>query len=68
LATSWADKYFIRLKDSLWEASESLRSISMLAGKDEHMNDIIQIRGYANNRHLVAQSALKQANEPKEGV
>ena len=46
------------LKQALYDAHCSLRAISELAGKDEFMEDINQIRAYANNRANVAKKAL----------
>lgn len=50
-----------RLREALYEASESLRSISRLAGKED-LATILDIRGYANSRYMVARKALEQSD------
>jgi UDP-N-acetylmuramoylalanine-D-glutamate ligase len=52
-----------RLRDALEQAAQSLESISKLAGRDEFMQDVLDIRGFANSRATVARAAL-QAEQP----
>jgi len=47
-----------RLEVALREAASSLETISKLAGRDEDMGDMMQVRGYANSRATVARAAL----------
>ena len=42
----------------LADAAQSLETISRLAGRDEFMKDMTQIRGYANSRARVAKGSL----------
>lgn len=46
------------LETALHEAASSLETISASAGRDEYMEDMLQVRGYANSRATVARSAL----------
>lgn len=46
------------VEKALHEASESLRSISRLAGRDKCMPDMAQVRAYAESRYRVARGAL----------
>lgn len=48
-----------RLRDALEQAAQSLESISKLAGRDEFMQDVLDIRGFANSRATVARAALQ---------
>lgn len=51
----------------LADAAQSLETISLQAGRDEFMKDMIQVRGYANSRARVAQGALSvSANQACE--
>lgn len=50
-----------RLRDALEQAAQSLESISKLAGRDEFMQDVLDIRGFANSRATVARAALQGA-------
>jgi UDP-N-acetylmuramoylalanine-D-glutamate ligase len=52
-----------RLRDALEQAAQSLESISKLAGRDEFMQDVLDIRGFANSRATVARAAL-QGEQP----
>mgnify|MGYP001774352798 CR=1 FL=1 len=52
-----------RLRDALEQAAQSLESISKLAGRDEFMQDVLDIRGFANSRANVARAAL-QGEQP----
>jgi len=47
-----------RLRERLQEAATSLETISELAGRDEMLEDMMQVRGYANSRASVAFAAL----------
>ncbi|GEM_PF-5791962 len=47
------------LRDALEQAAQSLESISKLAGRDEFMQDVLDIRGFANSRATVARAALQ---------
>lgn len=49
------------LRDALEQAAQSLESISKLAGRDEFMQDVLDIRGFANSRATVARAALQGA-------
>lgn len=51
------------LRDALEQAAQSLESISKLAGRDEFMQDALDIRGFANSRATVARAAL-QGEQP----
>lgn len=51
------------LRDALEQAAQSLESISKLAGRDEFMQDVLDIRGFANSRATVARAAL-QGEQP----
>lgn len=47
------------LREALEEACQSLQTISSLAGKPgENLEDISQVRGYANSRAEAARTAL----------
>ena len=50
-------------RDALEQAAQSLESISKLAGRDEFMQDVLDIRGFANSRATVARAAL-QGEQP----
>lgn len=47
-----------RLREALVGAATSLRTISNQAGRDPYMEDMLAVRGYANNRAGVAEFAL----------
>lgn len=51
------------LRDALEQAAQSLESISKLAGRDEFMQDVLDIRGFANSRATVARAAM-QGEQP----
>lgn len=51
----------VALVKALTEAYESLNTIATLAGKDDTLKDIVNIRGYAISRADVARTALKEA-------
>ena len=51
------------LRDALEQAAQSLESIGKLAGRDEFMQDVLDIRGFANSRATVARAAL-QGEQP----
>lgn len=53
-----------RLEEALDAAAKSLETLSNLSGKDGYLKNFTQVRGYANNRALVARAAL--AVEEKE--
>lgn len=46
------------LRKALGESAQSLRAIANMAGKDEYLKDVYQIRGYANSRASVAEEAI----------
>ncbi|MNX79513.1 hypothetical protein D3C86_1111430 [compost metagenome] len=46
------------LRSHLADAAQSLETISKLAGRDEFMKDMTDVRGYANSRAGVARGAL----------
>src|SRR5690606_40599755 len=46
------------LVEALDGAARSLETISKLAGRDEYMQEMIEVRGYASSRAAVARSAL----------
>lgn len=46
------------LRKALSDAARSLESVQLLAGKDEHMSSMQQVREYAASRARVAQSEL----------
>jgi hypothetical protein len=46
-----------RMRKALEEAEQSLRTISILAGTED-LETILEIRGYANSRALVARKVL----------
>lgn len=48
----------------LADAAQSLETISRLAGRDEFMEDMVDVRGYANSRAIVARGALSVIGEP----
>ena len=48
-----------RLIDPLREAAASLDTISLLSGRDEGMEDLVQVRCYAHSRATVAHNALR---------
>lgn len=48
----------------LADAAQSLETISRLAGRDEFMEDMTDVRGYANSRASVARGALSVSTEP----
>lgn len=50
-----------RAEEALREATLSLETISKKAGRDEYMEDMLQVRGYANSRATVARAALAAA-------
>lgn len=43
---------------ALLEAAQSLRTIAERSGRDEYLEDMTQVRGYAHNRACVAEAAL----------
>lgn len=48
----------------LSDAAQSLETISAQAGRDQFMQDMDQVRGYANSRAKVARGALSASAEP----
>jgi hypothetical protein len=54
------------LRAQLADAAQSLETISRLAGRDEFMEDMTDVRGYANSRATVARSALSAIAEPAD--
>ena len=59
------DALIRQLYEALYEAARSLATISRDAGRTELMDDISNIRGYANSRAIVAETALKQPREKR---
>jgi len=49
------------LLEALKNAATSLNTISTLAGRDEYLSEIMQIRQYANSREQVARAAIAKA-------
>lgn len=54
-----------RFRAQLADAAQSLETISRLAGRDEFMEDMTDVRGYANSRASVARGALSAIAEQK---
>ena len=52
-----------RLEEALESAARSLETVSTMAGRDEYLQNFVQVRGYAANRALVSRAALA-----REGV
>jgi hypothetical protein len=50
----------------LADAAQSLETISRLAGRDEFMEDMTDVRGYANSRATVARGALSAIAGPAD--
>lgn len=55
------------LVEALDGAARSLETISKLAGRDEYMQEMIEVRGYASSRAAVARSALSAHREQQGG-
>lgn len=53
--------------EALREAATSLGTISRLAGRDEDMMDIDEVRGYAASRAMVAREALSRLDAARKG-
>lgn len=49
------------LRKQLDDATTSLETISQMAGRDENMKHMSQVRGYANSRATVARNFLIQS-------
>jgi len=54
IAPAAQDELIEELRDALWEAAQSLRIIADGAGRREFMENMDQVRGYANSRANVA--------------
>lgn len=55
-----------RLKGALTEARDSLMTISKSGGRDSGLEDLIDVRGYANSRGCVASAALNETTVVEE--
>jgi hypothetical protein len=53
-----------RLRAGLVDAIQSLKTISELAGRDEFMRDMTDVRGYAKSRAIAADYILSASAEP----
>ena len=56
-----AEQRNAELLTALLDAATSLETIAKQAGRDEFMEDMLQVRGYAESRSKVALAALKPA-------
>jgi hypothetical protein len=54
------------LLEALKEAEMSLRTIELQSGRDEYLNDMVNIRGYACSRGSVARAAITAVEGNKE--
>ena len=52
------------LERALHDAATSLETISRLAGRDEHMQTMLQVRGYATCRAQAAREAMASTARP----
>lgn len=52
-----------RYREALNAAARSLNTIATLAGKDEYLSEMAQVRGYARNRSDVAALSLSPLPE-----
>lgn len=55
-----------RVREALEAAARSLRTIAEQAGKTESLDDMMNVRGYANNRANVAELALQHRGDSQE--